>query len=101
MIIDYIGQELIWNLSATHPYQQNRRNYRIRIRCRSLKENEKIERFLGTHLDNHFTDTEKWVDENDVEQLIVTRITTFNALGGEGEVIFINEFAMETREEEI
>ena len=21
MIIDYIGQELIWNLTATHPYK--------------------------------------------------------------------------------
>lgn len=29
MLIDYIGQELIWNLTATHPYKQNRGNYRI------------------------------------------------------------------------
>lgn len=29
MIIDYIGQELIWNLTATHPYKENRRNYSI------------------------------------------------------------------------
>ena len=29
MIIDYIGQELIWNLTATHPYKQNRGNYSI------------------------------------------------------------------------
>ena len=92
MIIDYIGQELIWNLSATHPYKQNRGNYRIMIRCKSLEENEKVERFLGEHLDNHFTDTTIWNDENGVDQLVATRITTFDALDGEGEVIFINEF---------
>ena len=93
MIIDYIGQELIWNLTATHPYKQNRGNYSIRIRCKSVEENEKVERFLGEHLNNHFTDTRKWIDENGVEQLITTRITTFDALDGEGEVLFINEFA--------
>ena len=59
MIIDYIGQELIWNLTATHPYKQNRGNYSIRIRCKSVEENEKVERFLGKHLNNHFTDTRK------------------------------------------
>lgn len=93
MIIDYPGQELIWNLTATHPYKQNLGNYKICIRCKSLKENEEVERFLGEHLDNHFTDTEKWVDGNGVEQLIATRVTTFDALDGEGEVILINEFA--------
>ena len=93
MTIDYIGQELIWNLTATHPYKQNHGNYSIRIRCKSHEENEKVERFLGEHLNNHFTDTRKWIDENGVEQLIATRITTFDAFDGEGEVIFINEFA--------
>lgn len=42
MIIDYIGQELIWNLTATHPYKPNRGNYSIRIRCKSVEENEKV-----------------------------------------------------------
>ena len=71
MIIDYIGQELIWNLTATHPYKENRRNYSIRIRCKSVEENEKVERFLGEHLNNHFTDTRKWIDENNLKIKII------------------------------
>lgn len=91
MIIDYIGQELIWNLTATHPYKQNRGNYRIMICCRSLEENRKVERFLIEHLDNHYTDTEIY-DNNGEDELIAKRITTFDVLDGEGEVIFLNEF---------
>lgn len=91
MLIDYIGQELIWNLTATHPYKQNRGNYRIMINCRSLEENRKVERFLIEHLDNHHTDTEIY-NNNGENELIAKRITTFDVLDGEGEVIFLNEF---------
>lgn len=91
MIIDYVGQELIWNLTATHPYKQNYRNYSIMIRCESLEENKKVERFLIEHLDNHYTDTEIY-DNNGEDILIAKRMTTFDVLDGEGEVIFLNEF---------
>ena len=91
MLIDYVGQELIWDLTATHPYKKNCRNYSIMIRCRSLEENQKVERFLIEHLDNHYTDTEIY-DNNGEDELIAKRITTFNVLDGEGEVIFLNEF---------
>lgn len=46
MIIDYIGQELIWNLTATHPYKQNRGNYSIMICCKSLEEIKRLRGFL-------------------------------------------------------
>ena len=80
-------------LNRDAPVQTESRKLQHKIRCKSLEENEKVERFLGKHLNNHFTDTRKWIDENGVEQLVATRITTFDALDGEGEVLFINEFA--------
>lgn len=50
MIIDYPGQELIWNLTATHPYKQNRGNYSITIRCYTSKQNEEYSWFFKGHL---------------------------------------------------
>lgn len=97
MLIDYVGQELIWDLTATHPYKKNYRNYSIMIRCRSLEENQKVGRFLIEHLDNHYTDTEIY-DNNGEDELIAKRITTFDVLGGEGEVIFLNEFKEDKNE---
>lgn len=91
MLIDYIGQELIWDLTATHPYKQNYGDYSIMIRCRSLEENQKVERFLIEHLDNHFTNTEIY-DNNGEDELIARCITTLDAFGGKGKVIFLNEF---------
>ena len=52
MIIDYIGQELIWNLTATHPYKRNRGNYSIMINCNTPKQNKDAVRFLRSHLGN-------------------------------------------------
>ena len=52
MIIDYIGQELIWNLTATHPYKKNRGNYSIMINCKTPKQNKDAVRFLRSHLGN-------------------------------------------------
>ena len=45
MIIDYISQELIWNLTATHPYKQNLGNYSIMINCETPKQNKDTVRF--------------------------------------------------------
>ena len=99
MIIDYIGQELIWNLTATHPYKQNRGNYSIIINCKTPKQNEDAVRFLKSHLGNKMTvETRKYIDKNTgLECLLFSKISVPDAFGGFGEVIFINEFAREIK----
>ena len=98
MIIDYIGQELIWNLTATHPYKENRRNYNIMINCKTPKQNKDAVRFLRSHLGNKLltVETRKYVDKNTgVECVLVSKISVPDAFGGFGEAIFINEFGRE------
>lgn len=99
MIIDYIGQELIWNLTATHPYKQNRGNYSIMINCKTPKQNKDCVRFLKSHLGNKMTvETQKYIDKNTgLEFVLVSKISVPDAFGGFGEVIFINEFAREIK----
>ena len=95
MLIDYIGQELIWNLTATHPYKQNRGNYRIMINCKTLKQNKDAVRFLKSHLDNKLltVETQKYFDKNTgLENVLVKRMSVPDVLDGFGEVIFLNEF---------
>lgn len=87
MLIDYIGQELIWNLTATHPYNKNRRNYCMMLRCKSLEENREIEGFFADHLENVSFEYEKWGNA-----LILKRIRTPDVLDGVGEVTVLNEF---------
>lgn len=101
MIIDYIGQELIWNLTATHPYKQNRGNYIIRINCKIPKQNEDAARFLRSHLGNKLLTVEmqKYLDKNTgLECVLVSKVSVPDAFGGFGEAIFINEFAREVGE---
>lgn len=96
MIIDYIGQELIWNLTATHPYKQNRGNYSIMINCKTPKQNKDAVRFLKSHLGNKLLTVEmrKYLDKNTgLECVLTNKISVPDALGGGGEAIFINEFA--------
>lgn len=96
MIIDYVGQELIWNLTATHPYKQNRGNYTIMINCETFKQNEDAVNFLKSHLGNKLISikTQKYIDKNTgLKCILVSEIFVPNVLGGFGEVIFINEFA--------
>lgn len=99
MIIDYIGQELIWNLTATHPYKQNRGNYSIMINCKTPKQNKDAVHFLKSHLGNQMTvETRKYVDKNTgLECVLVNKISVPDAFGGFGEVIFVNEFAREIK----
>ena len=95
MIIDYIGQELIWNLTATHPYKQNRGNYTIMINCKTPKQNKDAFHFLKSHLSNKLltVKTQKYIDTNTgLEYVLVRKISVPDALGGFGEVIVINEF---------
>lgn len=101
MIIDYIGQELIWNLTATHPYKQNRGNYSIMINCKTPKQNKDAFRFLKSHLRNKLltVKTQKYIDTNrGREGVVVSKISVPDAFGGFGEVIFINEFVREIGE---
>ena len=101
MIIDYIGQELIWNLTAIHPYKQNHGNYSIMINCKTPKQNKDVFRFLKSHLGNKLltVETRKYLDKNTgLECVLVNKIFVPDAFGGFGEVIFINEFAREVGE---
>ena len=100
MIIDYIGQELIWNLTATHPYKQNHRNYSIMIRCQTPLQNYQILKFFTSHLNGdgnvHYVNC---IDINTGLKIsIVDKITVPDALDGFGEVKFMNEFAKEIKE---
>lgn len=97
MIIDYIGQELIWNLTATHPYKQNCGNYIIRINCKTPKQNKDVVHFLKLHLGNKMTvETRKYLDKNTgSECVLVSKIFVSDAFDKFGKVIFINEFARE------
>lgn len=99
MIINYIGQELIWNLTATYPYKQNRGNYSIMINCKTPKQNEDAVRFLKSHLGNKMTvETRKYLDKNTgLECVLVSKISVPDAFGGFGEAIFVNEFAREIK----
>lgn len=101
MIIDYIGQELIWNLTATHPYKANRRNYTIMINCKTPKQNKDAVRFLRSHLGNkHVTvEMQKYIDKNTgLECVLVSKVSVPDAFGGFGKAILINEFAREVGE---
>ena len=100
MIINYIGQELIWNLTATHPYKQNRGNYSIMINCETPKQNKDAVRFLKSHLDNKhlIIETRKCLDKNTgLECVLVSKISVPDAFGGFGEVDFLNWFAKELK----
>lgn len=100
MIIDYIGQALIWNLTATHPYKQNRSNYSIIINCKTPKQNKDTVRFLKSHLGNKLVtvEMEKCLDKNTgLECVLVSKISVPDAFGGFGEAIFVNEFAREVK----
>ena len=50
MIIDYIGQELIWNLLGTNPYHKNSSHYFIKINCKMRMQNEEATRFILAHI---------------------------------------------------
>lgn len=100
MIIDYPGQEIIWNLTATHPYKQNRGNYSITIRCQTPKQNYETVKFFQTHLDRKVNIRRvNCIDINTGLKIsIMDKITVPDALDGFGEVKFINEFAKEIKE---
>lgn len=99
MIIDYPGQELIWNLTATHPYKKNRGNYKIMINCKEISQNYEYKRFFINHLgEKIIIKNAEYFDENTYMQFCaVKRIAVPDALGGFGEVEFLNDFAKEIK----
>lgn len=50
MTIDYIGQELIWNLLGTNPYHKNTSHYYIKINCKTRMQNEEAAKFILAHI---------------------------------------------------
>ena len=50
MTIDYIGQELIWNLLGTNPYHKNTSHYFIKINCKTRMQNEEAAKFILAHI---------------------------------------------------
>ena len=50
MTIDYIGQELIWNLLGTNPYHKNSSHYFIKINCKTRTQNEEATKFILEHI---------------------------------------------------
>ena len=94
MIIDYLGQELIWKLLGTHPYQKNNPHYAIKIRCQTPKDNKNVRDFILTHISR---DRIYSIDEFEYEPFvfIVRKIFVKNVFGEISEVEFINEFAKE------
>ena len=50
MTIDYIGQELIWNLLGTNPYHKNTSHYSIKINCKTRMQNEEATKFILAHI---------------------------------------------------
>lgn len=95
MIIDYIGQELIWKLLGIHPYQKNSPHYAIEIRCKTPQDNKNAKDFILQHIT---MDKLYSVDEFEYKPgIYVTRkIFIKNAFGEISEVKFINEFVKRT-----
>lgn len=60
MLLDYVGQELIWRLRCNHPYELNRSSCCIRIRAHSPKANQDIVDFIMRHIKREWlVDVEK------------------------------------------
>lgn len=50
MRIDYIGQEVIWELLCNHPYERNYRTSTVTVQCHSEAENKDIVSFIMRHI---------------------------------------------------
>ena len=89
MIIDYIGQELIWNLLGIHPYHKNNPHYSIKINCKTPFQNEEATKFILTHI--HYSKIQEIVNETIQGINLIKRIDIKNAFGNISSVEFINE----------
>ena len=91
MIIDYIGQELIWNLLGTNPYHKNTSHYFIKINCKTRIQNEKATKFILAHIP--YSKIKEVVMESDPIGIstVTKRIDIKNVFDGISSVEFMNE----------
>lgn len=95
MTIDYIGQELIWNLLGTNPYHKNTSHYFIKINCKTRLQNEEAAKFILAHIP--YSKVKDVVMEPDplgisiATDRIIKRIDIKNVFDGISSVEFMNE----------
>ena len=95
MTIDYIGQELIWNLLGTNPYRQNSSHYSIKISCKTRMQNEEAAKFILAHIP--YSKVKDVVMESDplgisiATDRIIKRIDIKNVFDDISSVEFMNE----------
>ena len=93
MTIDYIGQELIWNLLGTNPYHKNTSHYFIKINCKTRTQNEEATKFILEHIP--YSKVKDVVIEPDPIGIstdrIIKRIDIKNVFDGISSVEFMNE----------
>ena len=91
MTIDYIGQELIWNLLGTNPYHKNTSHYSIKINCKTRMQNEEATKFILAHIP--YSKVKDVVMEQDPLGIstVTKRIDIKNVFDGISSVEFMNE----------
>ena len=91
MTIDYIGQELIWNLLGTNPYHKNSSHYFIKINCKTRMQNEEATEFILAHIP--YSKIKDVVMESDPIGIttVTKRIDIKNVFDGISSVEFMNE----------
>lgn len=77
MILDYIGQELIWNLRGVNPYKPNERSYSVMIKAKDYEQNKEIVNFIYTHIKDENIIEVKYADK---DRTLVSDIFVKNAL---------------------
>lgn len=95
MTIDYIGQELIWNLLGTNPYHKNSSHYFIKINCKTQMQNEEAMEFILAHIP--YSKVKDVVMESDPIGIstVTKRIDIKNVFDGISSVEFINDIKNE------
>ena len=91
MTIDYIGQELIWNLLGTNPYHKNSSHYFIKINCKTRMQNEEAMEFILAHIP--YSKVKDVVMESDSIGIstVTKRIDIKNVFDSISSVEFIND----------
>ena len=97
MIIDYIGQELIWNLLGTNPYHKNSSHYFIKINCKTRLQNEEAAKFILAHIP--YSKVKDVVMESDPIGIstVTKRIDIKNVFDGISSVEFMNDIKNEDK----
>jgi hypothetical protein len=102
MILDYIGQELIWNLRGENPYRENKFCWSTYYRCKSFEENIAICQFITKHIS--LVHIETIVQEDSPfpngNRKIARQINVKNVFGGINSLNIINDYDGETKQED-